>query len=300
MQKQKIIYIICPLNYIIKVESESEFLFNEKEIQLLQAYVPGVIISKMRRSVEFTIIYYKSKRPKVYYLKKKIIIYDDWSILLPIYFFHLIYGICHKYWIGNNYYTTHSACIGKNNFSLLVGHSGSGKTTLLLNLLKNYNLKLFSSNKTLLNFKKDNLTAIAGTKTITLRKKNDQKKWQPILNSKTEFVDRFAFMASKKYYTPKTSVPIKQIYLIKLNNYIKEFYQLDPRESLISLYPFFLDYVNSDAILFNGKSIFNGAIFGMEVKLKLLKNLSKIANKLNVNIISGPLDFISKKIVKFL
>ena len=292
-----------PSGFTILIILKGRVLFKEREYLLLRAYVPGIEIMEITQKNNINnpgliISYYPSKYQKILYDDNNVIIYDDWSKEIPVYFFHLIYSISHDVLLKNGFYTVYSACVGKKDqWSLLLGHTGAGKTTVMLNLLYNYRFKMFSSNKTILKFKKVfGLEAIEGTTTVTC-KNSDYTKLKIIDNS-TNFVNRIAYRLPDRYSISKNKVKISRIYFIKLNPGVEECVKLNNFESIVSLCPLFLDYINSDTILFNGKDLYSGISVDTQLKKKILFSLKKSIIHIDVYSLNGSLDFISNTIKK--
>jgi hypothetical protein len=302
--KTTTLYFSFPSNFVISINLKGHASFREREELLLRAYVPGIqIVGIARKNItnnpDLIISYYPSKYQKISYEDNHIIIRDDWSKEIPVYFFHLIYSISHHALLKKGYYTIHSVCVGKENqWSLLLGHTGVGKTTVMLDLLHNYRFKMFSSNKTIVKFKKNfYLEAIAGTTIITC-KDSDRNKLKTIVGQTANFVNRFACKLPDKYSAPKNKVKISRIYFVRLNPAVEECVSLNNFESMVALYPFFLDYINSGIVLFNGKDLYDGIPITTEIKKKILSSLKKSLIRLDVYSLNGSPDFISKTIGK--
>lgn len=304
ISKTTTLYFSFPSNFVISITLKENVSFEEREELLLRAYVPGIQIVEIARgkiinNPDLIISYCPSKYQKISYKDNRIIIYDDWSKEIPVYFFHLIYSISHHALLKKGYYTIHSACVGKENqWSLLLGHTGVGKTTVLLDLLRNYRFKMFSSNKTIVRFQENfYLEAIAGTTTITC-KDSDRDKLKAIAGKTANFVNRLAFKLPDKYSISKNKVKISRVYFVKLNPAVEECVSLNNFESIVALYPFFLDYINSGIILFNGKDLYDGVPITTKVKKKILSFIKKSLISIDVYTLNGSLDFISKTIGK--
>lgn len=304
INKTTTLYFYFPSNFVISIILKEKVSFKEREKLLLRAYVPGIKIIEMARkniinNSDLIISYCPSKYQKISYKDNRIIIHDDWSKEIPVYFFHLIYSISHHALLKKGYYTIHSACVGKGNqWSLLLGHTGVGKTTVMLDLLYNYRFKMFSSNKTIVRFKKNfYLEAIAGTTTITC-KDSDRDKLKAIAGQTANFVNRLACKLPDKYSTSKNKVKISRVYFVRLNPAVEECVSLNNFESIVALHPFFLDYINSGIVLFKGKDLYDGIPVTTEIKKKILSSLKKSLTLLDVYSLNGSLDFISRTIGK--
>lgn len=304
MKHEIILYFSFPTNFIIAFKFNKEILFGEKEEMLLRAYVPGVCITKtikkdIRDEIDLFIIYRPSKIQKILHKGNTIFIHDNWSKEIPIYLFHLIYSVSHQILLKKDYYTIHSVCVGKKNtWTLLIGHTGVGKTSVMLELLYNHEFEMFSSNKTLVKFnKKIHLEAVAGTTTVTC-KNDEHNKIKVLIEQSTSFVNRIASKLPDKYITSNQKVTINRIYFTRLNPAVEECARLDDFESLVALYPFFLDHINSDIILFDGGDLYDGALLPTRTKKRMLSSLKNSLNSLEVYTLNGSLDFVSKTIEK--
>lgn len=299
MAKLKEIYLYDLLGNYIKLKIP---IFTGHDLILADAHLPGVIVSKNPRKkgtciriIEFL----PSAIQKIKKNKKKIQIFDQIDLKVPIYVFHLIYSIFHTHWLKNNIYSVHSTCISLNKYNiLLIGHSGFGKTSTSLNLLKNYNFKLVSSDRTLLKINKDGeLVPIGGTKVITYKHKDlNINIPTDMLKKGTNYVDRKVEIVSPKYIYDGYPKKINLIAMIRLSNFHKKISNLPPFEILVSLYPYFLDYWNSDALLFGGLEIYDGTNIEPEIKKRTLAELRKLILKNKIISISGPLEYICNEL----
>lgn len=295
----KKIYIKLPGQYI-EIVSNCLFTIGEREELLLQAYVPGSSFTNDEQTQSVATIRNRaSANEKSLIVDGEIIlIQDDWSKLLPLYLFHLIYSVAHKKWLTKNLFAVHSACVGSvGNYDLIVGHSGSGKTTVALNLLRNSDLKLFSGNKTLVTLAGGKLRGVAGTATVTC-KDNDYNRHKDLLLHNTNFVNRSAARLKNEFYSYENDVLIRKIYLIRLNDGVEETIEMAEGEAVIFLYPYFLDYVNSDILFPFSNGIFDGTDTFSCLKSSLLKSLGESIASIKVYSVSGSLDYISKTILE--
>jgi|CXWL01.1.fsa_nt_gi hypothetical protein len=281
----------------IELIFDSTVPFGEREELLLNAYIPGVSVSTISPSSTIKLFYYFNKEKKSLQIEEGgILIRDDWSRVVPIYFFHLIHSIALKQWHTKHLFSVHSASFGnEDELSLIIGYSGSGKTTTALNLLKEKGIKLFSSNKTLVTFERNNLIGLAGTRTITCKMK-DFDKYESLAHNPVIFGNRTAFKIQKENWLISKKIRVKNIFLIQLNDYLDEFFKLDKFESLVHLLPFFLDYNNSDIILFSGTQLFDGTVNPSIVKPNLLVSLNETLPEINIYVVSGSLEHVIKKI----
>ena len=288
------LYFRFPGNLVFNLISKKPFIFEEKEQLLLKAYVPGAeIVDISPRSVDLVIELKNSKQKKILQTQEKILIFDNWVNEIPLDFYHLLYSLVRKEWLKKNLFSVHAACLGKNKYILLVGHSGAGKTTIALELLKKGKTSIFSGNKTLISFDRQaNIKVIAGTKTVTTIFSTAKINYPIPKNSK--YQDRIAF--TPKEFTQQIK-PIKAIVLVGLNDGVKEKNKLSHNSALHKLYPFFLDVVNADTILCDGKEIFTG-LPPKGGQRFLARSLETALKKIPVYSLKGSLPFVVENLKK--
>lgn len=277
----KNIYLQFSSDINIHFQTNEDINIHNKDLLLLNAYLPGVkIISKIPKSIDLKIKFVRSKRKNIIRKRKVITIHEDWDKNLPLDFYHFLYSLVRIKWMKKNIFPVHSACFKIKKNILLIGHSGAGKTSTLLETVKKYNAQIFSGNKTLIKFKRNGIPeAVAGSKTISVRSNEKGRK---------------IFSLKDDQYLSK-NIPIEVIVIARLNDGVKEYEKIEPLSALHRLYPYFMDTVNADTLMCNGEYVFIGtAPTGTQKKLsaKLKKALSKIP----VYHLSGSMDFISKKL----
>lgn len=197
-----------------------------------------------------------------------------WEQKLPPDFIHLLYGAARVAWLENNIFPVHAACIGNDDgYVLLMGTPGSGKTSLTLNAAYEHGYRVFSGDKTLLKFDEQNqLVAIAGTRTITVRME-DVDRWSSYSKENEHlFGDRMAFQLPPAYYSEEKAVPIKKIIFVGLNDNVEVIQQLTPISALHMLYPFFMDKQREDILVEGNQAFFDGMV-SREIRAGLAKNL---------------------------
>lgn len=226
----------------------------------------------------------------------KLEIYSNWNVQFPQDLIHLLYGACRLEWLKRGMFTLHAACIGtqQDGYILLIGFSGSGKTSLTMHNALHHGFKIFSSDKTLLSSNnKGTLEAIAGTRTITVRQE-DIPRWQSVLKTYAfPLGDRQAFQLPPHFYAPSQSVPIKQIFLIDLNERPLFCSKLSSLSALHELYPFFLDRQREDILVGADQGFFNGAI-DQKLKKALVKKLYASLKKIPVYRVKGNLEEVTR------
>lgn len=275
-----------------KISSSKPFEINNKLEYLLNAYIPGVKILKVKpKKINFEISIIESKKKKLVINKNKIYLYDHLDKELSLDFFHLLYSKFREEFIKRQLYPVHAACIGIKDYILIVGHTKSGKTTTLLELLKD-NRKIFSGNKTVISLK-NGITAVAGTKTITISSKDLNKN----ISKNIDYADRKAFLVEDKFYSHKKSVKINKIFIVRLNSGVREEIKLSSLSALHQLYPYFLDVVNADTIVLSGDDVFSSQL-SKETNRLLAKNLFKSLKHCSAYYLTGPGAFIAKCIEK--
>ncbi|HEU0051037.1 MAG TPA: hypothetical protein VFQ60_03200, partial [Patescibacteria group bacterium] len=217
-----------------------------------------------------------------------------WDKNIPFDAYHLLYGAVRREWLKKKAYSAHAACLlnEKGEGILLVGHSGVGKTSIALQLILKCGWKLFSGNKTLLSFQKGKITAVAGTKTMTIREM-DKLKYKTLVAKGFSYGDRFAFSLPEEAYAQAAEIEILKIILVRLNDGAKEDRELSSLSALHTLYPYLFDSVNADTLLAGGSYVLSGEPpkGGREF---LARSLAKSLNRFNVHSIVGSMDVFIK------
>jgi hypothetical protein len=244
------------------------------------AYIPGANVTDCVDKPDFLITVANTEDHGTLWQDNHIYVISPIGQKLPDDLYHLLYGMVRKELVERGIYPIHAACVGKgDDFTLIVGHSGAGKTTLAHRLVEQHGLKLFSGNKTVVTIADDGqMSAIAGTRTMTA------------LNDKQQ---RFAYQMGGGQYESREIVPITKIALVRVNDGVEEVQHLEPLSALHTLYPFFMDAVNSDVIV-NGHEVFNGAVSG-DTKTKLVVSLQNALTQIPVDKYSGPLDMLAQR-----
>jgi len=285
-------YLYFPGSILIYVKSLENL---EVSKILLNAYVPGVELDLKSDRVPDVVIEYKQANDKKLVQEEGLIhIYDNWGKEFPLDFYHLLYSVVRVELLKRDLFSVHAACIGKSNYILLVGHSGVGKTSIVLELLKNNSTRLFSSNKTVVNFNGGFLEAVAGTTTITANI-NDINKHNP--EDKIEILtygDRSA-VTTNKYINDRGQ--IQAIVLVGLNDGVEENYIITPASALHKLYGYFFDTVNADTIVCDGQDVYVGTA-SLGTQKYLARNLSNVLSKIPTYSIKGSMDFVCNAITK--
>lgn len=222
---------------------------------LLGAYLPGTNFVYDPAEPTLTIAFKQSPQQRVTRGGSRITMHDTWrgqASLLDL--IHLTYGACRLYWLQQEVYPVHSACVGD---LLIVGHSGAGKTSTALRLAAKGH-KIFSGNKTLLKIDEHNrLVAIGGTHTITA-KAGDANKHLQATGEKVGYVGRNAFLLDEACYSAEPEVQVRRIAITQLNDGADSCTPLEPLSALHRLFPFFLDAVNADAVVCSGNAVLPG------------------------------------------
>lgn len=294
------IYLLDPIGNYVTFRVEWNFVFSKRDEFLIDAHVPGVILSKTIKvsHTRLAIIELRSSTQQMMTIKKhKIQIFDYFQEEIPLYIFHVFYSIFHMNWLNNGIYSLHAACVTREGLNvLLMGHSGVGKTTISLDLVSTFHFKLAYSDRTLIKIKKDgSLMTVGGTKVVTYRKQNKNIS-SKLLQSGITYVDR-----SVERIIPEHSVALKcdmidAIVLVHLDASNQEIKKLEFFEALVSLYPFFFDLMNADALIFDGKDYFDGTKVDPLVKQHVLNGLRKTIKKIPIITLSGSLSHISKSL----
>ncbi|MBI5066225.1 hypothetical protein HZA97_08370 [Candidatus Woesearchaeota archaeon] len=273
----KQIFLSFPGKISASIESNADLKINNL---LLRAYLPGVEITSSKKT-HFKIKHVESLRKKIFQENNQIIIFDSWKGKLSLDIYHLLYNLVRVKLMEKKLFCVHAACVG--NY-LIVGHTGTGKTTISLELVKK-GLKLFSGNKTIVLLGKQ-ISAIAGTKTITTKQD---------FGNALKYGNRCAFLLKENQYDQSKKANIKAIILVRLNDGVKEFDEMNRLSALHNLYPYFMDAVNADTIIQD--KVFVGTP-PKGIQELLARKLSKTLKKIPVYSITGPKSFIVNKITQ--
>lgn len=283
----------------LEIVSDQELAFGEYEQFLFRAYVPGFEVEPENKKfkADLLIKHVETDAQSLKRQGKMVVLGERWYGKIPMDFYHLLYSLVRVELLKQNRYCVHAGCVaGKKNI-LIVGHSGVGKTNTILNFLAAGKGAVYSGNKTVVEINKaGKLTAIAGTKTITFVANEANRKWQK-LGGAVKYGMREAFILDEKYYAKEKMLLIETIVFVNLNDGVKEYIKLEAPSAMHSLYPFFMDYVNADTVIFQGKEVFCGAV-GEEARRTLVQGLARAVAKIPVYKIVGSAEFILKSIVK--
>ncbi|HEY4484457.1 MAG TPA: hypothetical protein VI978_01905 [Candidatus Paceibacterota bacterium] len=259
---------------------------------LLGAYLPGAeLVEKPDQMPDIVIEHEHSDISRFIQEEGRVHVYGNWEKEFPLDFYHLLYSVIRVELLKRDLFPVHAACIGKDDYTLIVGHTGVGKTSIVLEILKNKDLLLFSGNKTIVSFKGEGLEAIAGTKTLTARQKDIGRH----LGYKIEIIqygNRAGLVFGNK--TDKSG-PIRAIVLVNLNDGVTENNLIEPSSALHRLYPYFLDTINADTII--GQSVYVGTP-PIGTQEKLAQNLKETLSKIPTYAVSGSMDFVCDSIIK--
>lgn len=276
-------------NLKVNFQSDIDFEYTTDDDLKLSAHIAGLHVLGLNdknneQSISLFINHHYRQGPVELHQENNLIdIKSSWKEKLPIDFIHLLYGAARVSWLERRIYPVHAACIGneEDGYTLLMGAPGSGKTTLTLNAAFNQNYKVYSGDKTLLRFNENNeLEAISGTRTITLRQE-DVWRWSDIPIRFKPLGERVAFQLPSEYYSTEKTVQIKKIILVSLNDGVETKQLLEPLSALHTLYPFFMDKQREDILVGGDQAFFDGAV-SVETRAELAKNLKLALKKIPV------------------
>lgn len=277
---------------------------------LASAYLPGlrfVGADQLDQSQEscLQVSFIPSQKPRLRRLAQRVELYDRWQgqgSLLDL--LHLSYSVCRLRWLEMGLYCVHSACVGKDSHTLLVGHSGSGKTTTALKMAESAGLQIFSGNKTLLAVGADGIRAVAGTRTMTRTAAAEKASQVQAVDQSPAclavgYQERLAYSLDEGAYSSAQSVPVSAIALIRLNDGVQEETALESLSAMHKLFPFFLDMVNADTVLGAGAVVFSGSAGkrgDAGQKQVLSRALAAALKAVPVYSLSGSLDFVADRL----
>lgn len=170
--------------------------------------------------------------------------------------YHLLYVVVHEKQCEKGLYSVHAACVSDEEGAyLLIGHSGAGKSTISLDLIQHHQMRMLSGNKTIVSFDDTNkIIAHEGTTTMTVR--GDQRiQHEKLLGHHHEYYGRIAFELLPDLYEYDAK-PIKAIIIVRIASDYEKFFELvQPTTALHTLYSYFMDKINNDAIMFQSTHI---------------------------------------------
>jgi energy-coupling factor transporter ATP-binding protein EcfA2 len=266
---------------------------------LMAAYVPGSQrVSKKPKKVDLVVSFPAAKKERVVKKGRHLFLYGPWGSQVPLDAYHLVYSIVRHAFLKHRLYPAHAACLTnpKGEGVLIVGHSGVGKTSVALDLVMRHGWKLFSGNKTTVTCRANALVATAGTRTMTIRDM-ERKKYERVIFAGKKYGARLAFSLDDQMYEQSSSLKIKSILLVRLNDGVRESRELSPLGALHTLYPFFLDAVNADTVLAGGSVVFSGET-PQGVRESLARTLSKTLPRIPVHALSGPMKYLTEQMTR--
>ena len=273
-------------NLSIHFQSDAPFEYTKNNELQISAHLPGYQERSEQAALPTLTINHHSSKDAVHLEQgaDRIEFTSPWSNTLPPDFIHLLYGAARLAWLKQGIFPVHAACIGNDQggYVLLMGNPGSGKTSLTLNSVLKQGYQVFSGDKTLLRFNENNqLEAIAGTHTITVRME-DVERWKAIPKVHEHlFGDRLAFQLAPEHYSQQSAVPIKQIFLVTLNDGVEVIQQLSPLSALHTLYPYFIDKQREDVLIEGGQAFLDGTV-ELKTRQELAKNLQQALENIPV------------------
>ena len=284
--------------FSIKISSDKDIDFSNKAELFLKARVPGImVLNSEPAQVDLLIEHHESSEKKLIQEDARCTIYDTWNGVLPDDALYLLYGMIRAHLLKMNLYPVHAICIGNEEYILVLGHTGVGKTSIALNLLQNKTMKLFSGDKTIVNFSEDGLFAVAGTYTMTIRSCDKDKLVRLGIKDEVTYGERLAFALEEDKYCSEKEVHIKAIVLARLNDHLPELKQETRLGALHKLYPYFLDVVNADIVLSTIDEVFTVNL-PMGIQKRLVRSLKQLLETTPVYSLTGSSDFVSDQILQ--
>ena len=278
-----------------RIESDAPIGWGCREALLAGAYLPGCrAAADAPAASDLRVKHFETPERNFIQGDGQVMVSDLWRGALPLDLWHLLYGMQRVELLRSGLYPVHGACVGKERPILLVGHSGTGKTALLLELALHHRLPVFSGDKTVvsLNVGRE-LTAVAGTQTITLRQADLPEALRAL--PRQDYGDRTALRLTPESYAAELSAPIKAVVMVQLNDGAERCEKLSAASALHTLYPFFLDTENSDKVVCCGAGVFVGSV-PEGVPAKLARELAQVLETLPAYVISGSRQFVAERI----
>jgi hypothetical protein len=276
--------------------SDSPFIWGKEASLLAQAYIPGIKDLDTHEAYrDIVISHTEYPVTRIEYSGTQVALDQQWNGKMPLDLFHLLYSMSRVSFLEQQCFPLHGACVGnEQGYNLIVGHSGVGKSSLALQLVKDAGMKMFSGNKTLLNFDKEKMYAIAGTRTMTI-KDEDEYRWQGLIHNALNYWGRIAFELNENQYSIQNEVPISKIFVPKINDKLEEKKEISPMSAMHMLYPFIMDKVNADTII--GDTIYIGNV-SPATEDYLVKALKSVLKDIPVYGITGPMNYLVEQVTK--
>lgn len=268
---------------VLAFESDVSFTFGQQETIAFAAHLPGFTVLDPANQADFTIRHHYSEynpHMEQIVVEPCLKITSNWKDTFPEDAIHLFYGVARTLWLERNIYPVHGACVGWGNqedegFTLLVGPAGSGKTSLCLEMIVNHQAKLFSGDKTLVKIHSDHsMYAIAGTKTLTLRKEDAQRFPSIHKVNCQPLGERVAFQLEDDLYWGENACRIRRIAIISVNDMSGPGQRIpfSPMSALHSMYPIFLDRAREDVWIGGSLMFWDGTVAQLN-RIQLQKQL---------------------------
>ncbi|OGD70870.1 hypothetical protein A3A84_00625 [Candidatus Collierbacteria bacterium RIFCSPLOWO2_01_FULL_50_23] len=294
MKDKKTVFISF-LGYTLALAGEFEA--GDEEISVLAGtLIPGAVVVERAPKVDFSLTHFESSERRLERIGNGVVIYDNWGGKLSLDAWHALYSAARILMLKKKYYCVHSACVGGEKNVLLVGHTGCGKSNILLKLVNDYDWKVFSGNKTVISFENGGVTALDGTKTMSISS-TDADKFPQLVAKRVDYQNRTAFLLDQSHYFENSPIKIDAIYVVRLNDGVAENNALEFPSSMHTLYPFFMDTVNADTVLCDGEDVFAGTPPEGSQKY-LSQSLAKTLSFVKASRISGSIDFVTKIIAE--
>lgn len=278
---------------LMGIEIQGKFKVDLDEIKILaQTYLPCVEIGQSSFEDTVKVKYVEGEKRGIEIISGTYYIHDNWNGKISLDLWHFLYSIVRLKLLEKGLYSVHSVCVGKEDHVMLIGHSGSGKSSVLLKLINDFGWKVYSGNKTVVSITDNKIEAVMGTKSISLRSKNANK-YPNIFTSSVDYQARTTFSLDKKHYSDEKNVNVSTIYIVRLNDGVEEKEVLSFPSSMHILYPYFLDTVNADTIMCEGRELLMGTPTE-GCQLALVQKLKNILKQIKVIRISGSMKYITR------
>lgn len=293
MIKPDHLYLVSNLNYLVRLNFPEGFLNLDESQYLAGAYLPGVkIVDDPDRSPDFTVNLVDSETKNLLEDDRSLTLKDSWSGRNTLDQWHLLYSLFRKSYLQKTDCPVHASCVGLDNMVLLAGHTGVGKTTVTMRLLNDLGWKIFSGNKTVVDPVK--MTAVAGTKTISIRQA-DIAKYPKLQNNAVNYSNLTALFLDPSHYDPRQEVPLKAICILRIDDGNDQTVELTYPGSLHALYPYFLDTIYADTVLCDGRAVYSGEV-ERDIKERVSSSMSKSLQSIKVLNLRGSVKYLVETI----
>lgn len=297
--------LVRSLSKRILLETQSD---NAKEY-FQSSIVPNIFVQDFKIEIiedkninaDLVIKHIHSEEREIFidFSKKKYLFLDNWEEKTPTYVLSFLQFAFTSLLLQDSIYTLHASSVQGKNFNFIfTGRAGSGKTSTMLELVSKYNYSFISNNKVSILIDSDKVNVTGGAKGITIRDNDTFEKYKNIAspNFQKVYSGRTAFVFNNDRLADLTQQRKLCIFSLKINTGVEEFYKMTDEDSIIHLYPIFIESVDREVLLFNWSEPVPLPYDEYLIKKTALGDLRAILPQIDVYHLSGSMEFILNKV----